>query len=40
MLTTGPKVLEFEKKLKNYTKAKFAVSCNSGTSALLSFLIN
>ena len=39
MLTTGPKVLEFEKKLKNYTKAKFAVSCNSGTSALhLAFL--
>ena len=33
-LTTGPKIIEFEKKIKNYTKAKYASVCNSGTSAL------
>ena len=39
IITTGPKVLEFEKKIKNYTKSKFVISCNSGTSALyLAFL--
>lgn len=30
----GSIVNEFEKKIKKYTKSKFAISCNSGTSAL------
>ncbi len=34
-LTKGKKVLEFEKNLSKKVKAKFAVSCNSGSSALL-----
>ena len=39
MLTTGPKVLQFEKEIKKFTKSKFAITCNSGTSALyLAFL--
>lgn len=33
-LTTGPKIIEFEKKIKSYTKAKYVSVCNSGTSAL------
>lgn len=33
-LTQGPKVLEFEKALAKYCKAKYAVALNSGTSAL------
>ncbi|WAC04321.1 MAG: UDP-4-amino-4,6-dideoxy-N-acetyl-beta-L-altrosamine transaminase [Methanoregula sp.] len=33
-LTTGPAVDEFEKKLCSYTKGKYAVAVNSGTSAL------
>jgi len=38
-ITTGNKVIEFEKNLKIFTKSNFAVTCNSGTSALhLSFL--
>ena len=34
-LTTGPKVNIFEKKISNYTKSKYSIVCNSGTSALL-----
>lgn len=34
LITTGKSVLKFEKNIKKYTKAKYAVSCNSGTSAL------
>ena len=33
-LTTGPLVESFENELTKLTKAKFAVSCSSGTSAL------
>ncbi|MCX5847505.1 MAG: UDP-4-amino-4,6-dideoxy-N-acetyl-beta-L-altrosamine transaminase [Deltaproteobacteria bacterium] len=33
-LTQGPKVAEFEEELCRYTGARFAVACNSGTSAL------
>lgn len=33
-LTTGPKVLEFEKKFADYTGAKYAVSISNGTAAL------
>ena len=33
-LTTGNKVIEFENKLKNFTKANYVATCNSGTSAL------
>ena len=33
-LTTGDQVDKFEKKLKKYLKCKYALSCNSGTSAL------
>ena len=33
-LTKGPKVIEFENKFKKKVKAKFAVSCSSGTAAL------
>tara|TARA_B100000035_G_C21035808_1_gene570900 strand:+ start:2727 stop:3890 length:1164 start_codon:yes stop_codon:yes gene_type:complete len=33
-LTTGPKVVEFEKKISNYCDAKYALSFNSATSAL------
>ena len=33
-LTTGPLVESFENALTKLTKAKFAVSCSSGTSAL------
>ncbi len=33
-LTTGPLVEKFENKLTNYTKAKYALTCNNGTSAL------
>ena len=34
MLTTGPKVAEFEEKLRYLTGAKFAVACSNGTAAL------
>ena len=38
-LTTGPIVDAFEKKINNYTGSKYALTCNSGTSALhLAFL--
>ena len=33
-ITTGPLVEKFEKKLSNYTKAKYVLTCNNGTSAL------
>ena len=33
-ITQGPKVTEFEKSICNYTKSKFAIAVNSGTSAL------
>lgn len=33
-LTSGPKVLEFEKKISSKVKSKYAVSVNSATSAL------
>lgn len=33
-ITTGKKVLEFEKKLEKYFDCKYATTCNSGTSAL------
>ncbi len=33
-LTTGPKVMEFEKRVAEYVGAKYAVAVNSGTSAL------
>lgn len=33
-LTTGPKVIEFEKKLAQKFNAKYAVVCSSGTTAL------
>jgi UDP-4-amino-4,6-dideoxy-N-acetyl-beta-L-altrosamine transaminase len=33
-LTTGPKVLEFEKKFSGYVGAKYAVAVSSGTAAL------
>ena len=34
LITTGKFVEQFEKKISNYTKSKYAISCNSGTSAL------
>ena len=34
MLTQGPKVLEFEKKVANYVGAKYAVAVANGTAAL------
>ncbi|MBN1899485.1 MAG: UDP-4-amino-4,6-dideoxy-N-acetyl-beta-L-altrosamine transaminase [Spirochaetes bacterium] len=34
LITQGPKALEFEKKLCEYTKAKYAVVCSNGTAAL------
>ena len=33
-LSTGPKVVEFEKKIREYAGTKYAVAVNSGTSAL------
>ena len=33
-LTTGPKVIRFEEKFKNYVGSKYAVAVNSGTAAL------
>jgi dTDP-4-amino-4,6-dideoxygalactose transaminase len=34
LITTGNYVLKFEKGIKRFVKSKYAVSCNSGTSAL------
>ena len=34
LITTGNYVEKFEKEFVKFTKSKFAVSCNSGTSAL------
>ena len=33
-ITQGPRITEFEKKFAEYCGAKYAVACNSGTSAL------
>ncbi len=33
-LTQGPKVIEFEQKIAQFCKAKYAVACSSGTAAL------
>ena len=33
-LTTGPEILRFEKKLSSLCKSKYAMTCNSATSAL------
>ena len=33
-LSIGPKVVEFEKRMSEYTRVKYAVALNSGTSAL------
>ncbi len=33
-ITTGPKVKEFENKIKKFLNCKYAITCNSGTSAL------
>lgn len=33
-LSIGPKVMEFEKRMSEYTRLKYAVALNSGTSAL------
>ena len=33
-ITTGNQVQKFEKKLNNFLKSKFSITCNSGTSAL------
>ena len=34
LLTTGPKVIKFEKEFNKKVKSKFSVSSNSGTSAI------
>ena len=34
LITTGKYVEKFEKEFVKFTKSRFAVSCNSGTSAL------
>ncbi|MEK6263346.1 MAG: DegT/DnrJ/EryC1/StrS family aminotransferase [Clostridium sp.] len=34
ILSIGPKITEFEKKISDYAKVKYAVAVNSGTSAL------
>ena len=34
LITSGKKVLEFEKKLIKYLKCKYLSVCNSGTSAI------
>lgn len=34
LITTGPYVLKFEKKLKNFFKSKFTYVCSSGTAAI------
>jgi dTDP-4-amino-4,6-dideoxygalactose transaminase len=34
LITTGEYVKKFEKKIEKFLKVKFAISCNSGTSAL------
>ena len=38
-ITTGPKVIEFEKKIKEYTGAKYCLALNSGTAGLHSALL-
>ena len=32
--TSGEYIEKFEKKIASYTKSKFAIACNSGTSSL------
>ena len=34
LITTGKSVVKFEKNINNFTNAKYAISCNSGTAAL------
>ena len=34
LITTGQYVINFEKKIQNYLKCKYATTCNSGTSAI------
>ena len=34
LITTGPYVKKFEKKLKEYLKCKFSYVCSSGTAAI------
>jgi len=34
LITTGPIVQKFEKKLQNYLKSKYSYVCSSGTSAI------
>ena len=36
----GPEVFELEKNLVNFTKAKYCVSCASGTDALILSLLS
>ena len=38
LITSGKKVLEFEKKLIRYLKCKFSSVCNSGTSEFIYLL--
>ena len=38
MITTGPKVLQFENEIKKFTNSKFAVTCNSTSALYLAFL--
>ena len=40
LITTGPKVLEFEKKIKKYLNVNYVSVCNSGTSALYLALVS
>ena len=34
IITSGKKVIEFEKKITKYLKCKYSIVCNSGTSAI------
>jgi len=34
LITSGNLVKKFEDKISNYTKAKFSITCNNGTSAI------
>ena len=40
LITTRPKVLEFEKKIKKYLNVNYVSVCNSGTSALYLALVS